>query len=138
LCYGSSSISVCLFVTVRALLTLAEHIRSLSVICWLLFLLVHPAHLPHPQRRPLSVSQSRHVDPTDPDHATAGPLQRPHDVQQRGLARPRGPDDRHQLAPPDGQRNASEGGHRRLLAVDLGHPLQLQNGFATHSDGTTT
>ena len=94
--------------------------------------------LPGPQQRQLAVAQPRRVDPADPDHAAAGPLQRPHDVQERGLARPGGPDDRHQLAPPDGEGHPPEGGHRRLLAVDLGHPVQLQNRFAAHSDGTTT
>ena len=94
--------------------------------------------LPGPQQRQLAVAQPRRVDPADPDHAAAGPLQRPHDVQERGLARPGGPDDRHQLAPPDGEGHPPQGGHRRLLAVDLGHPVQLQNRFATHSDGTTT
>ena len=28
--------------------------------------------------------------------------------------------------------------HRRLLTVDLGHPVQFQNRFAAHGDGTTT
>ena len=83
--------------------------------------------LPGPQPRQLAVAQPRRVDPADPDHAAAGPLQRPHDVQQRGLARPGGPDDRHQLAPPDGEGHPPQGGHRRLLAVDLGHPVQLQD-----------
>ena len=94
--------------------------------------------LPSPQQRQLAVAQPRRVDPADPDHAAAGPLQRPHDVQERGLARPGGPDDRHQLAPPDGEGHPAEGGHRRLLTVDLGHPIQFQNRFATHNDGTTT
>ncbi len=60
------------------------------------------------QQRQLTFAQPRRVDPTDPDHATAGPLQRPHDVQERGLARPGGPDDRHQLAPPDGSGTLGE------------------------------
>ena len=94
--------------------------------------------LPGPQPRQLAVAQPRRVDPADPDHAAAGPLQRPHDVQERGLARPGGPDDRHQLAPPDGEGHPPQGGHRRLLAVDLGHPVQLQHRFAAHDDGTTT
>src|SRR5207249_3036156 len=85
-----------------------------------------------------AVAQPRRVDSTDPDHAAAGPLERAHDVQERGLARPGWPDDGDQLAPPDGEGHAAEGGHRRLLAVDLGHTLQLQNGLAAHGDGTTT
>ena len=93
--------------------------------------------LPGPQPRQLAVVQPRRVDAADADHAAAGPLQRPDDVQQRGLARPGGPDDRHQLAPPDGEGHAPQGGHRRLLAVDLGHPVQLQYRVA-HGDGTTT
>ena len=94
--------------------------------------------LPGPQQRQLAVAQPRRVDPADPDDAAAGPLQRPDDVQERGLARPGGPDDRHQLAPPDGEGHPAQGGHRRLLAVDLGHPVQLQNRLAAHGDGTTT
>src|SRR5919108_517121 len=43
--------------------------------------------LPSPQQRQLAVAQPRGVDSTDADHATAGPLQCPHDVQERGLAR---------------------------------------------------
>ena len=93
--------------------------------------------LPGPQPRHLAVAQPRRVDPADPDHAAAGPLQRPDDVQQRGLARPGGPDDRHQLAPPDGEGHPSQGEHRGLLAVDLGDLVQLQYRVA-HIDGTTT
>ena len=78
------------------------------------------------------------IDPTDPDHATAGPFQRPHDVQDGGLARPGGADDCHQFAPPNGKGYSPEGGHRGLLTIDLGHPVQFQNCFATHIDGTTT
>src|SRR4029453_17684260 len=77
------------------------------------------------------------VDPADPDHATAGLLQRPDDVQQRGLARPGGPHDRHQLAPPHGEGHPPQGEHRGLLTVDLGDHLQLQD-RVTHIDGTTT
>ena len=69
--------------------------------------------LPSPQQRQLAVAQPRRVDPADPDDATAGSLERPDDVQERGLARPGGPDDRHQLAPPDGKdtpRRADTGG----------------------------
>ena len=95
--------------------------------------------LPRPQPRQLAVAEPRHVDPADPDHAAAGPLQRPHDVQQRRLARPGGPDDRHQLAAPARRTDAAARGaaHRRLLAVDLGHPVELQDRVG-HSDGTTT
>src|SRR5205085_188343 len=67
----------------------------------------------------------------------AGSLERPDDVQQRRLARPGRPDDRHQLAPPDGEGHPSKGGHRGLLTVDLGDLLQLQYRVA-HIDGTAT
>ena len=90
-------------------------------------LLEDEADLLGPQPRQLAVAQPRRVDSTDPDHAAAGPLQRPDDVQERGLARPGGPDDRHQLAAPDGEGHPPQRGHRRLLAVDLGDLLQLQN-----------
>ena len=100
-------------------------------------LLEDEADLPGPQSRQLAVVQPRRVDPADPDHALARPLQRADDVQKRRLARPGGPDDRHQLAPPDGEGHPAQGEHRRLLAVDLGDPLQLQDRVA-HIDGTTT
>src|SRR4029450_6796115 len=90
------------------------------------------------QPRQLAVAEARRVDPADADDATAGPLERPDDVQERGLARSGGPDDRHQRALPDGKGHPAEGRHRRLLTVDLGHRIQLQNRFATHDDGTTT
>src|SRR5205807_1088361 len=94
--------------------------------------------LASPQPRQLAVAQPRRVDPADPDDAAARPLERPDDVQERGLARAGGPDDRHQLTPPDGEGHATEGGHRWLLPVDLRHGVQLQNRFAAHDDGTTT
>src|SRR5262249_6641937 len=54
----------------------------------------------------------------------------------RGLARARRPDDRHQLARAHGERDTPQRGHGRLLAVDLGHPVQLEDG--AHRDGTAT
>ena len=101
-------------------------------------LLEDEADLPSPQPRQLAVAEAGRVDASDPDDAAAGPLERPDHVQERGLARPGGPDDRHQLAPPHGKGDPAESGHRRLLTVDLGHPIQLQNRFAAHDDGTTT
>src|SRR4029453_19302408 len=101
-------------------------------------LLKDEADLPGPQPRELAVAKARRVDATDPDRAAPRPLERPDHVQERGLARPGGPDDRHQLAPPNGEGHSPEGGHRRLLPVDLGHSIQLQNRFAAHDDGTTT
>src|SRR5919198_412062 len=94
--------------------------------------------LPSPQHRQLAVAHPRRVDAADPDDAAAGPLECADHVQERGLARSGGPDDRHQLASLDGKGHAPEGGYRRLLTVDLGHPVQLQNRFAAHDDGTTT
>src|SRR4029453_17875157 len=73
-----------------------------------------------------------------PSNAGAGPPERPDHGQGVGLARPGGPDDRHQLAPPDGEGQPPESGHRRLLTVDLGHPVKLQDRLAAHDDGTTT
>src|SRR5215218_7026026 len=93
--------------------------------------------LPGTQSRQLAVAQPRRVDPADADHAAARPLQRPNNVQQRGLARPGGPHDRHQLAPPDGEGHPPQGEHRGLLTVDLGDFLQLQY-RVTHIEGTTT
>src|SRR2546423_10298160 len=92
-------------------------------------LLEDEADLASPQPRELAVAQPRRVDPADPDDAAAGPLECPDDVQKRGLAGPGGPDDRHQLAPPDGEGHPPEGWHRRLLTVDLGYPSQLLHRF---------
>jgi hypothetical protein len=66
-------------------------------------LLEDEADLPSPQPRQLAVAKARRVDATHPDDAAARPLERPDHVQKRGLSRPRGPDDRHQLAPLDGK-----------------------------------
>src|SRR5207248_1068873 len=88
--------------------------------------------------RTIAAGPPRRVAPADPDDAAARPLERPDDVQERGLARAGGPNDRHQLTPPDGEGHATEGGHRWLLPVDLRHPVQLQNRFAAHDEGTTT
>jgi hypothetical protein len=49
-------------------------------------LLEDEADLPGAQQRQLAVAQACRVDPTDPDDATAGPLECPDDVRERGLA----------------------------------------------------
>ena len=49
-------------------------------------LLEHESDLTRPQRRQLAIGQPRRVNPVDADDATAGPLERSHDVQERGLA----------------------------------------------------
>jgi hypothetical protein len=54
-------------------------------------LLEDEADLPGPQPRQLAVIQLRGGDSTDADHAAGGSLQRPHDVQERGLPDPEGP-----------------------------------------------
>src|SRR5205807_671879 len=67
----------------------------------------------------------------------ARPLERADDVQKRGLARPGRPDDGDQLALPDAERHSAQGVDRRLRAVDLRDPLQLEHRVA-HIDGTAT
>jgi hypothetical protein len=101
-------------------------------------LLENEADPGRPQRGQLAIGELVDVEAADRDSPCVGPLQRPDDMQERGLARPGGPDDRHQLAPPDGKGHPPEGGHRRLLTVDLGHPVHFQDRFAAHDDGTTT
>src|SRR3954466_5311554 len=59
-------------------------------------------------------------------------------MEERALARARGPDDRRQLAPAYGEGHAAQGVHRGPLAVDLGHPVELQRPGVAHDDGTTT
>ena len=94
--------------------------------------------LPGPQQRQLAVAQPRRVDPTDPDHAAAGPLQRPHDVQERGLARPGGPDDRHQLAPLRRRRTPRAARAPAAARRRPWSPRPAPEPIAAHSDGTTT
>ena len=53
------------------------------------------------------------------------------------LPEPGRPDDRHQLAAPHGEGHPAQRGHGRLLAVDLGHRVELEDRVA-HSDGTAT
>ena len=63
-----------------------------------------PARARRARRRPRPATR------TTPSDA---PLERAHDVQQRRLARARRPDDRDQLAGPDGERHAAAGRRRR-------------------------
>ena len=55
-----------------------------------------------PQRSQLPVGEPLDVEAGDPHPAGAGPVQGAHQLQESGLARPRRPDDAHQLAPGDG------------------------------------
>src|SRR5581483_5046479 len=81
-------------------------------------LLKDEADLARSWPREVAIVQLRRVDVADPDDAAGGPRERADDVQERRLAGPGRADDRHQLTPPDGERHAPKGGHRRLRAVD--------------------
>jgi hypothetical protein len=85
-------------------------------------LLEHEPDRAGPQRRQLPVGQFGHGVAVDA-HAPAGrPVEGADQVEQRGLARPRAPDDGDRLAVPDDQRHPGDGAHpARVLA---GHRLQ--------------
>src|SRR6266545_610610 len=61
-----------------------------------------------PQRREVMVGQFGDVEPVDDDLPGAGAVQRAHHMQQRRLARPRRPNDRHQLTAADLQVDVAE------------------------------
>ena len=90
-------------------------------------LLEHEADPGGPQRGQLPVGEPLDVEAGDAHVAGGGPVQGAHQVQQGGLARPRRADDAHQLALGDGEADASQGGHRRLARVDLGHLVDLEH-----------
>ncbi len=80
-----------------------------------------------PQVGDLAVVQRGHVDAGDPHHSRGGPVERAHQVQQRGLARARRAGDGRELALADGEAHAPQGGHRRLAMVDFGHGVHLEH-----------
>src|ERR1700722_11282016 len=102
-------------------------------------LLEDEAQAAGPQARQLRVGHGRGVLPGDPDHATGGPFQGAHHVQQGALARPGRADDGDQLALADPQIDAGQGADRRVTGVFLYHVGQLQDrGGLGHDDGTST
>ena len=85
-------------------------------------------------RQRSALGEREHVLPADPQGALVGPIQRPEHVQQRGLAHPRGPDDRHPLPRRDLEVRALQ--HAQLRgrrAVGLHQAAGDEERFAHHS-----
>src|SRR5262245_28319342 len=79
------------------------------------------------------------VETGDRDPPRAGTIERSHQVQQRRLPGSRRPEDGDELALNDPEIDAAQGPHRWLLAVTLGHRLELEycRGPSAHDAGTT-
>ena len=90
-------------------------------------LLEHEADTGGPQRGQLPVGESLDVESGDPHPAGTGPVQGAHQLQESGLARPRGTHDAHQFTPGDGEGDIAQGGNRRLGRVDLGDLVDLEH-----------
>ncbi len=90
-------------------------------------LLEHEPDPRRPQRGQLPVGHPRHVQAGDPDGPGGRLVQGAHQVQQRGLARPRRADHRRQLPGRHRQAHLIQRPHRRLPRVHLRHLLQLQH-----------
>ena len=68
-----------------------------------------------------------HVEPGDPHPAAGGPVEGPHQLQQGGLARPRGADDPDQLSRADGEVHPAQGLDGRLAGIALGHVVDVEH-----------
>ena len=68
-----------------------------------------------------------HVEPGDPHPAAGGPVEGAHQLQQGGLARPRGADDPDQLPLADGEAHLAQGLDRRLAGIALGHVVHVEH-----------
>ena len=79
------------------------------------------------QRRELAIGEARRVEARDRNHPRARALERTHHVQQRRLARARRAHDRHELTLAHREAHFPQRVNRRLGAVDLAHPAQLQH-----------
>src|SRR4029077_15503524 len=90
---------------------------------------------PRAQRRECALGRGRDVLARDAHHAAARALERAHDVQQRRLARARGPDDRAELALVEREAHASERVHLAgVLLRDVAHledPRRAHEGWST-------
>ncbi len=79
---------------------------------------------------------TRQVRPVQCDRARRGPVQARRAVQQRGLARARGPHHGGEAASLEAQRDVVErGGGGTPAAVPLGHPGQADHVSVPHDDG---
>ena len=80
-----------------------------------------------PQVGHLVVGHRGHVQPGDPHPAAGGPVEGSHQLQQRGLARPRGADDPDQLPRADREVHPAQGLDGRLAGVALGHVVDFEH-----------
>ncbi len=74
-----------------------------------------------PQEGHVLVGHRCRVQPGDPHAAAGGPVERAHQLQQRGLARPRGADDPDQLPRADGETYPAQGLDGGLAGIALAH-----------------
>ena len=98
-------------------------------------LLEHESQAAGPPGGQLPVGQPGGVLAGHLDDPGGGPLQRPGDVQQRGLPRAGRPGDGDPLGGPQGQVHVVQRRHRRLPRIGLGDVVKLEDG---HDEGTST
>ena len=92
-----------------------------------------------PQSGELTVRHRVDLETGYAHRSRGGPVEGPHQVQQRRLAGPGGTDDGEQLTAGDSEADAVERGHCRPGSVRLRDALELEDGLrGAHSDGTTT
>src|SRR5581483_850500 len=87
-------------------------------------------------RGELPVAQLGDVEIRDRNAPRCRSFERPHQMQQRRLARAGRSDDRDELTAGDAETDALQHRHGRIRAVCLGDAFELQN--AAHDAGTTT
>jgi hypothetical protein len=89
-------------------------------------LLEHEPDAPRPQAGQLAVAERADVVAGHLEPAARRPVERAHDVQERGLPGARRPDDRHQLALPYPERHAAQRVH--ASGIGLVHRVELEDG----------
>ena len=80
-----------------------------------------------PQVGHVVVGHGGDVQPGDPHVAAGGPVEGSHQLQQGGLARPRGADDPDQLPLADGEVHPAQGLDGRLAGIALGHVVDVEH-----------
>ena len=80
-----------------------------------------------PQVGHVVVGHGGHVEPGDPHLAAGGPVERSHQLQQGGLARPRRADDPDQLPLANGEVHPPQGLDGRLAGIALGHVVDIEH-----------
>ena len=80
-----------------------------------------------PQVGHVLVGHRCHVEPGDPHPAVGGPVEGSHQLQQGGLARPRGADDPDKLPLANGETHLPQGLNRGLAGIALGHVIDVEH-----------